>query len=208
MKTVQKTNKTSFREKGSKFIGYLFPTISISQFEQKLDKIKSKYPDATHHCYGWRINPHDIEEFAQDDGEPNGTAGLPILNQLKSHNAVNCGCIVVRYYGGTKLGKSGLIQAYGYSARLCLDKAKLLTLIPTCNFRITYPYHRQSQIDQLKNSFDLKEIKAQYLEEVSLDIACRTEEAEQLWEKLTKLTHQNIKAAKKGNGFVTLPSKE
>lgn len=208
MKTVQKTNKTSFREKGSKFIGYLFPASSISQFEKKLDKIKSKYPDATHHCYGWRINPNDIKEFAQDDGEPNGTAGLPILNQLKSYNAVNCGCIVVRYYGGTKLGKSGLIQSYGYSARLCLDKAKMLPVIPTRNFQITYPYNRQAQIDQLKNSFDLKEIEAQYLEKVTLDIACRTKEAEQLWKKLTKLEHQDIKAAKKGDGFVTLPSKK
>ncbi len=208
MKTVQKTTKTSFREKGSKFIGYLFPAISISQFEQKLDEIKSKYPDATHHCYGWRINPNKIEEFVQDDGEPNGTAGFPILNQLKSYSVVNCGCIVVRYYGGTKLGKSGLIQAYGYSARLCLEKADLRSLIPTRNFQITYPYHRQAQIDQLKNSFDLKEIEAQYLEEVTLDIACRTEEAEQLWKKLTKLKHQNIKAVKKGNGFVTLPSKK
>ncbi len=208
MKTVQKTNKTSFREKGSKFIGYLFPAVTISQFENKLDEIKSKYPDATHHCYGWRINPNDIEEFAQDDGEPNGTAGLPILNQLKSYNAVNCGCIVVRYYGGTKLGKSGLIQSYGHSARLCLDKAELLPLIPTRNFQITYPYHRQAQIDQLKNSFDLKEIEAQYLEKVTLDIACRAKEAEQLWEKLTKLEHQDIKAVKKGDGFVTLPSKE
>jgi uncharacterized YigZ family protein len=208
LKTVQKTHKTSFREKGSKFIGYLCPAVSISQFEQILDKIKSKYPDATHHCYGWRINPNDIEEFAQDDGEPNGTAGLPILNQLKSYNAINCGCIVVRYYGGTNLGKSGLIQAYGNSARLCLNKAELLSLIPTHNFRITYPYYRQSEIDQLKNRFDLKETKAQYLEEVTLDIACRAEEAELLWKKLTKLNHQDIKAAKKGTGFVTLPPKK
>src|SRR5699024_755346 len=96
--------------------------------------------DATHHCYGWRISPNNIEEFAQDDGEPGGTAGLPILNQLKSFNVVNGACVVVRYFGGTKLGKAGLIQAYGHTAELCLKQAELSNLVATQNFRIIYPY--------------------------------------------------------------------
>ncbi|MDZ7681438.1 MAG: YigZ family protein [Fodinibius sp.] len=81
MKTVQQHYQSSFREKGSKFIGFLLPTSSKEDFENKLADIQSEYPDATHHCYAWRIDPTKIEEFTQDDGEPSGTAGLPILNK-------------------------------------------------------------------------------------------------------------------------------
>lgn len=206
MKTVNDITNTSFREKGSKFIGYLFPVNSVEEFKKELQKITSTYPDATHHCYAWRVNPNNIREFSQDDGEPGGTAGLPILNQLKSYEAVNCGCVVVRYYGGTKLGKSGLIDAYGNSARLCLEKAALLTLIPTRNFEIVYPYELQSEIDRLKNSFDLKEISAQYLEKVTLEVACRTGHEESFWRSLQKFKHQGCNIAKKGEGYVTMHS--
>jgi uncharacterized YigZ family protein len=152
LKTVKKSYQETFREKGSKFIGYLFSVSSKEEFEKQLKEIVSEYPDATHHCYAWRINPNKIKEFAQDDGEPSGTAGLPILNRLKSFEIVNCGCVVVRYYGGTNLGRSGLIQAYGQTAELCLQKASLQTLIPTQNFEIIFPYAQQTHIDQLKKT--------------------------------------------------------
>lgn len=208
MKTVTTRTQNSLREKGSKFIGFLFPAASVDQFEAKLEEIKSFYPDATHHCYGWRINlnKNNIEEFAQDDGEPGGTAGPPILNQLKSFEAVNCGCVVVRYYGGTKLGKSGLIEAYGCLARRCLEQASLVKLIPTQNFEIRYPYSRQKQIDQLKNRFDIKEIEALYLERVTLQLACRSKQADAFFTALNELQHKGIEVEKKGNGFVTVPS--
>lgn len=204
MKTVTEHIGSKFRDKGSKFIGYLFPCVSVDEFDEQLSEIKSKYPDATHHCYAWRINPNKIEEFAQDDGEPGGTAGLPILNQLKSSDAVNTGCVVVRYYGGTNLGKSGLINAYGHTAEMCLKKASLATLIPTQNFQITYPYAEQNQIDQLKNRFDLKEIEAEYLEQVKLNIACRSEQAEEFATALNTLQHKGIETNKLDAGFVTM----
>jgi uncharacterized YigZ family protein len=206
LKTIKNLVQTSVREKGSEFIGYLFPIESKAAFEDKLRQIKSKYPDATHHCYGWRIEPHKINEFAQDDGEPSGTAGLPILNQLKSYDIVNCACIVVRYFGGTKLGKSGLIEAYGHTAKLGLEKASLLTLITTQNFKITYPYSEQTKIDQLKNNFDLKEINAQYLEKVTLQIACRSEQAAEFLSRIKLLEHLGIEVKQMGNGLVTLES--
>lgn len=206
MKTVTEIISSKFRDKGSKFIGYLFPVATPEEFDKQLQQLKSRYPDATHHCYAWRIDPNNIEEFAQDDGEPSGTAGLPILNKLKSFEAVNCGCVVVRYYGGTKLGKSGLIQAYGHTAGLCLDTAEWATLIPTRNFRVIYPYSQQTQIDRLKNSYDLKEIDAQYLEKVTLEIACRSEQAEDFLANLKKLRHRGIETEEKDTGFVTMHS--
>ena len=204
MKTIQEICSEPFREKGSKFIGFLFPVSSKEHFEDQLDDIKSKHPDATHHCYAWRITPTNIEEFSQDDGEPGGTAGPPILNKLKSYDMINCGCVVMRYYGGTNLGTSGLIQAYGHAAELCLEKASLATVIPTQNFEITYPYNQQKEIDRLKNSFDLKEIDPQYTDKVSLTMACRAEQADAFGKALGELEHKGISAAKKGSGVVTI----
>lgn len=202
MQSITQSYRTSFREKGSKFIGILFPAASEDEFENHLTGIKSEFPDATHHCYGWRINPNDIKEFAQDDGEPGGTAGLPILNQLKSHDLVNAGCVVVRYYGGTNLGKSGLIQSYSEAAKRCLDQAAFVRLIPTRNYLISYPYTQQNRIDRLQNSFDLKILDATYREKVTLLAACRSDQSDAFWKALQQSAHLDIEAQKKEAGFV------
>lgn len=204
LNTIDRTTSSNFREKGSKFIGYLMPVISREAFEKELQQIKSKYPDATHHCYAWRINPNNTKEFTQDDGEPGGTAGLPILNQLKSYDMINCGLIIVRYYGGTNLGKSGLIQAYGGISRRCIENAKLLKLIPTKKFKINYPYNRQKQIDRLKNKYEVKELEAKYLKDITLEIACRSDQAESFFNQLQNLEHFDIKAEVTGKGYITI----
>lgn len=203
MKTVDASVSESIREKSSKFSGFLLPAESRPKFEEELKKIKSTYPDATHHCYAWRINPNNTKEFSQDDGEPGGTAGLPILNQLKSHDLINCGLMVVRYYGGTNLGKSGLIQAYGDVSRRCIGKANLLKLIPTKKFKINYPYNRQKQIDRLKNNYEVKELEAVYLKDITLEIACRSDQADSFFNQLQNLEHLDIKAEVTGEGYIT-----
>lgn len=204
MNTVKRTTSSKLREKGSKFIGYLVPVESRKSFEQELQQVKSNYPDATHHCYAWRLNPNKVDEFTQDDGEPAGTAGLPILNQLKSFELINCGLIVVRYYGGTNLGKSGLIEAYGETSRLCIEKASLLKLIPTKKFTLTYPYSRQAQIDRLKNSFDLKEVEGIYREDITMELACRSGQANAFYDQVKKLKHLGIEVKKTGDGYITV----
>lgn len=206
MKTITEKASANYRQKGSKFIGYLLPAADIKEFKGQLEQLEKEYHDATHHCYAWRLNPHNIQDFAQDDGEPGGTAGLPILNRLRSYSMVNCACVVVRYYGGTNLGKPGLIEAYGHTAKLCLMKAALATLVRTVNYEIRYPYQEQKQIDRLKNSFDLKELQAQYLEQVTLKIACRAEQAPAFGEALDKLEHYGIETTELGNGYIHMLS--
>ncbi|MBN2732565.1 MAG: YigZ family protein [Balneolaceae bacterium] len=164
MKRVLTNTQSSLQEKGSKFLGYLLPVENQDDFDESLASIKSKYPDATHHCYGWRLNPAKPEEFAQDDGEPGGAAGLPILNQLKSFEVINAGLVVVRYYGGTNLGKSGLIKAYGTAAELCLQKADLKPIEVIWKVAITYPYAEQNTIEKLIYQYTLKELDASYTE--------------------------------------------
>ncbi len=140
--------------------------------ELHLSEAKSEHPTATHHCYAWRVNPAQPEEYASDAGEPGGTAGLPILNQLRSAELINVGCIVVRYYGGTKLGKAGLIESYGHTAGLCIEQARLHRLTPTRLFRIEYPYELQSQVERWKNTYNLTEKESEYGVKVRLTLAC------------------------------------
>lgn len=192
MKKPLTQNTNSFREQGSKFIGFLFPITSIEQFDLKLEEIISGYPDATHHCYAWRLDPIQPKEFAQDDGEPGGTAGLPILNRIKSFDVVEAAIVVVRYFGGTKLGKSGLIEAYGRSAQNCLETATLKDIRPVQKVEISYPYSEQNYIEQLIHRFDLEEIESSYLKKVTLTMACPLPKIDGLNKQLEAAEHRNI----------------
>lgn len=183
-------------------MGHLFPIESEDDFHKELDEIKSKYPDATHHCYGWRVNPSQPKEFSSDDGEPSGTAGLPILNQLKSFEVVNAGIVVVRYYGGTKLGKSGLIEAYGRGAQLCLESANLISIKPVQLFEIRYPYPEENTINKLINDYELKVMESEYLEHVMLKVACPKATAGYFEKEVSGLEHLKITFEKLEESFI------
>ncbi|MEX0723215.1 MAG: YigZ family protein [Gracilimonas sp.] len=196
MKTTNKFYESSFRERGSKFMGYLFPSESEEDFQEELDKLRSKYPDATHHCWAWRLNPAQPKEFSSDDGEPSGTAGLPILNQLKSFDVLNAGIVVIRYYGGTKLGKSGLIEAYGLAAQQCLEKANLISIKPVQLFEIRYPYPQENIIQKLKNNYELKILESNYMEDITLKVACPKDSSAKFKNEVLGLEHLDIEFKK------------
>ena len=115
-----------YKEKSSKFLAYAYPVESEEEIRTLLDALRKKYYDATHLCYAWRLGPHGETFRANDDGEPSGTAGKPILGQLLSNELVNCLIVVVRYFGGTKLGVSGLIGAYKESAAEAIRAAEIV----------------------------------------------------------------------------------
>ena len=116
-----------YKEKSSKFLAYAYPVESEEEIRTLLDALRKKYYDATHHCYAWRLGPHGETFRANDDGEPSGTAGKPILGQLLSNELVNCLIVVVRYFGGTKLGVSGLIGAYKVMRVVKEEQPRVLT---------------------------------------------------------------------------------
>ena len=175
MQTVTETYTSDYRVKGSKFYGYLQPVVTQDDISTALESVKNEHPTATHYCYAFRINPYQSEEFEQDDGEPKGTAGMPILNTMRSAEMLNCIIISVRYYGGTKLGKSGLIKSYGESAQLCIQNAKLKSIITISHYRIVYDYPRQGVIDKLRNDFPLIELNSVYLEKAEVHLGCPTD---------------------------------
>ncbi|HKJ34394.1 MAG TPA: YigZ family protein [Balneolales bacterium] len=193
--TISGKTESELNEKNSKFRGFLFSCETIESFEQHLNEIKNDYPDATHHCYGYRIGLEHLTEYANDDGEPSGTAGLPILNKLKSFEVHNVGLVVVRYYGGTKLGKPGLIKAYGTSAEECLKIATLVKLVPVKKMTIQYPYSESNRIDQIINKYNCSINHSDYLSEVTYNINCPAENADQMFKELSHYEHLGIKSS-------------
>lgn len=144
------------KEKGSKFIGYAFPLSKEKDLQEKLKSIKEDHPKATHHCYAFRMGLQGENYRANDDGEPSGSAGLPIYNQLLAHNLTNVLVVVVRYYGGTKLGVSGLIKAYKESSKITLEAAEIITKELEIAIEIHFSFSQQNIIFSLLNQFDAK----------------------------------------------------
>ena len=129
-----------FKEKGSKFIGYAFPVTSEDEVKIHLEELKKKHHSARHWCYAWQIGVEDIQYRANDDGEPNNSAGQPIYGQILSKEITNVLVVVVRYFGGTKLGVGGLISAYKTSSKLILDAAKIIEKTIDIHFQLNFEY--------------------------------------------------------------------
>ena len=204
MNTIINPTESSLRDRGSKFYGYLFPCQNEAEFTEELNLLKSRYPDANHHCYGYRIDPNNITEFSSDDGEPSGTAGLPILNQLRSFDIVNAGLVVVRYFGGTKLGKPGLIQAYGDTAKDALSNASLMKIIPVQLFQFTYPYSEELLFNKLSLDFELAEQSADYTDIVKKKVACPVEKAGSLKKYHKTVKHRGIELEELAKSFIAV----
>jgi len=187
--TITKAYETDLKVKGSKFIAFISPCNKIESADLYLDSIRGKHTTATHHCFAYRIDTAQCHEFSQDDGEPSGTAGAPILNTLKSAELVNIICVVVRYYGGTKLGKSGLIDAYSSATQSVISKAHLHKIIPTKQYEIVYNYDQQTLIEKLKHTFTLFEIDSQYTAHVKLVMECPAAESDTFEERLNSISH-------------------
>lgn len=117
------------KEKGSKFIGFSRAVRSHDEAETFLTELKARHPKARHHCFAWRMGHPEVEERANDDGEPSGTAGRPILGQLVKQDLTDAMIVVVRYFGGTLLGTSGLIQAYKECAEAVLQESRVIRII-------------------------------------------------------------------------------
>lgn len=201
MYTVTSAFTSEYRIKSSKFLGFLCPSVNKAETGKHLEAIQKKHPTATHHCYAYLMNPNEPLEFSTDDGEPGGTAGLPILNTLKSNDLMNITLIVVRYYGGTKLGKSGLISAYQTTAQQTIHSATLKKLIPVKMYRLKYDYSQQSLIDKWRNSFSLIELDSSYMESVELIVGCKKNASGQFEKTVSDHAHQLIRFDTAGKSF-------
>jgi uncharacterized YigZ family protein len=137
-----------YKEKGSKFRAFAFPVQSEAEVKAHLDALRKAYYDARHHCYAYVLGLDKQQHRANDDGEPNHSAGDPILGQIRSHELTNCLVVVVRYFGGTKLGVPGLVNAYRTAAADALEKAERITLIKTVPVRFTFGYDQLGTVER------------------------------------------------------------
>lgn len=146
--TIERISIAEYKDKGSRFIAYAFPVDTSEAIQQQLTMLKAEHPKAVHHCYAFRIGTDKNNWRAQDDGEPSGSAGKPILGQIDSFGLTNLLIVVVRYFGGTLLGVPGLIQAYKSASRQALQSASIITrqLETACCIRCAY----ERQFDIMK----------------------------------------------------------
>lgn len=178
------------KEKGSKFIGFAFPVSNDIEIKKSLEKIKEEHPKATHHCYAFRFGFTGEYYRANDDGEPSGSAGLPIYNQLLANELTNVLLVVVRYYGGTKLGVSGLVKAYKESAKLTLEEAEIITKELETEIEIFFNFDQQNVIFTLLNKFDGKILDFLTDENCKITAKIKTSQKENISEQLSEM--QNI----------------
>lgn len=163
--TIAKPSEGLYKEKGSRFLAFAFPVRSREDVKEILLELKKKYYDATHHCYAYILGADGAVFRMNDDGEPSSTAGKPIYGQLLSKNLKNVLIVVVRYFGGTKLGVSGLIKAYRNAAAECLDNALIIEKKVRSVFSLSFPYEKmnvvmnmlkQYNVEQRNHCFDLE----------------------------------------------------
>ena len=147
--TIKGESEGLFKDKGSKFIAKAYPVENEGQVKEILAGLKKEYHDARHHCYAYRINPEDEQFRSNDDGEPSGTAGKPILNQLLSKELMNVMVVVIRYFGGTKLGVSGLINAYKNATIEALNNSSIVKQFIYRQIEIRFDYLLMNSVMRL-----------------------------------------------------------
>lgn len=152
--TIERTSIAEFKDRGSKFIAYVFPVADTADFKEKLAAIKKEHSKATHHCFAYRIGVDGMNHRVSDDGEPSGSAGRPILGQIDSRQVTNTLVIVVRYFGGTLLGVPGLINAYKTAAALALQVTPAVQKPVLVHYRLQFDYTQMNEIMKLAKQFD------------------------------------------------------
>lgn len=174
MQTIKENNIDKYEVKQSKFITLLYKINNIDDVNKYLQEAKNNYKDATHYCYAYKLD--SIQKFS-DDGEPGGTAGLPIMEVLNKRDISNVLCIVVRYFGGIKLGASGLVRAYTKAVCNVIDKTELITLVKGYLIKIITNYDNQKEYDYL---FKDKIIKKEFHDKVIYYIELAEEDLDKI----------------------------
>ncbi len=175
MKTIKENTKNEIMIKNSRFITLLYKIRSKEEIEQYLEQVKKLCPKATHYCYAYKIG-ENIKK-ASDDGEPGGTAGMPMLNVLDKEDITNVLAITIRYFGGIKLGAGGLIRAYSKSVKETLNKINTIELIEGMKCKLTFPYVKEKEIT--KQIPEKNILSKTYLEKITY-IALLTKDSELL----------------------------
>ena len=169
-----------FKEKSSKFFGYAFPVSSQEEIKTHLEHLKKQHFGAVHFCYAYQIGTEKIEFRANDDGEPSNSAGMPIYGQIQSFELTNILIVVVRFFGGTKLGVGGLISAYKTTAQMALEAASIIEKTIDVSFKITFDYKNINKVMRIIKEKKLNVISQKMELNCEIEISTRKKNAEEI----------------------------
>lgn len=191
--TIEKASEGIFRDRGSKFMAYAYPISTEQDIKSIIADLKKEHPKANHHCWAIRWSTDRSVFRLNDDGEPSGTAGRPILNTLLSRNLTNTAVVVVRYFGGTLLGVPGLINAYRTATELVLNEAVIIEKTVNDVYTITFDYLQMNDVMRIIKEDNPDILEQQFDNSCSIKISVRKMQVNQVIAKLQKLTSVKIK---------------
>jgi len=193
-KTIAKPAEGSYSEKRSKFLAYAFPVQNEQEVKQRLAEIQKKHWDARHHCYAYILGPHKDAYRLNDNGEPSGTAGRPIYGQLLSKDLTTTLVIVVRYFGGIKLGVSGLQNAYKVAAKEALDAAVIEERTIQEQYRVVFEYVKMNDVMQILKDPEIQVLDRQSDLRCTYTISVRQRDADRVTNALRKVPMTEVTA--------------
>lgn len=185
--TIEEPSEGFFKDKGSRFIAYTYPFQKKETLKDIVAELKALHPKARHHCWAYRLTPDRSVFRINDDGEPSGTAGRPILNTLLSRDVTNILVVVVRYFGGTLLGVPGLINAYKTATQEALDAAQIVEKTVNDVYRISFGYLQMNDVMRLIKEENLPILKQEFDNDCAMDVEVRKQLVNQVIQKLDKL---------------------
>ncbi len=185
--TIAAAAESIIKIKSSKFLTYAYPVQSEEDITPLLEALRKRHYDATHHCYAWRLGARGERFRANDDGEPSSTAGKPILGQLISREVTNCLIVVVRYFGGTKLGVSGLIEAYREAAADVLDESQIIELTVDREVEVSFSYVVMNGVMRCIKDMEPKILEQEFDNLCRMRLSIRESQFEHLMNRLTDL---------------------
>lgn len=196
-KTISKpSEEVLFKEKNSKFFGYTFPISNEDEVKECIELLKKQHNSARHFCYAYQIGTENISYRANDDGEPNNSAGMPIYGQIQSFDVTNILIVVIRYFGGVKLGVGGLISAYKTTAQLTLEASNIIEKTIDIHYLISFDYKNMNKVMRIIKEKNL-EIIAQKMELCcTIEIATRKKNAKEIFDIFDSIFEVSIKEKK------------
>lgn len=192
-RSIQTASYGLFKDRGSKFIATAFPAHSEGDVKERLEEVKRKYHDARHHCYAYRLGPADDRWRVNDDGEPSGTAGNPIMGQIRSFRLNYILIIVTRYFGGTLLGTGGLVNAYRQAARASLENASVIKKTVECSYMLNFPYAAMNDVMRFIRENKLRQSEQFFELDCSLKVHFRASHEKSVTRKLALIDKLDYK---------------
>jgi uncharacterized YigZ family protein len=186
-KTIEKPSEGLFKDKGSRFISFAFPVNSEEEIREIIQSIRKEHHSARHHCFAWRLGADKLLFRSNDDGEPSSTAGKPILGQIQSFDLTNILIVVVRYFGGTLLGVSGLISAYRNAALDAINQAEIVEKLVENWLLVEFDYGAMNEVMKVFKDEKLPQIDPQFDLKCKIKTHIRLSECGRISESLLKI---------------------